>query len=146
MNRILGLATLMLAAAYLVATSRLPSVRLGDPLGPSVFPYLIGGLLLLVGAVLVLPSQRAEPREAGEPALPTLGEAAGVVAVLVWSALYFHSFEAVGYVPATLVFLLGLLTFMHRGKHAINAAVTAAYAFGSYWMFGALGVNLTASF
>jgi hypothetical protein len=35
------------ALIYLYADSQLPLVRIGDPLGPKIFPAIIGGGLLL---------------------------------------------------------------------------------------------------
>lgn len=144
MNRLLGLGTIVLAIGYLVGTSRLPSVRLGDPLGPAIFPYVIGILMLVVGAVLILSPRAAGNNGDAVLAAPALGELAAVAGILAWSALYFYFFEAVGYVPSTLVYLLVLLLYMNPGRYAVNAGVAIAYTVVSYWLFSTLGVRLAA--
>ena len=57
---------LLLAAAYLYATSMLPSMEIGDPLGPKAFPVLLGILLALAGVLLLIESRslRAGPAPA----------------------------------------------------------------------------------
>ncbi len=46
------------ALIYLYADSQLPLVRIGDPLGPKIFPAIIGGGLLLSGLLLMLETYR----------------------------------------------------------------------------------------
>jgi putative tricarboxylic transport membrane protein len=55
------------ATLYLWADSLLPSSSLGDPLGPRVFPALIGGGLLL-SAVLMVGELVAKSRAPAAPA------------------------------------------------------------------------------
>lgn len=144
-DRVLGIAMVLLAAIYLVATSRMPPVTLGDPLGPAVFPYVVGSLMALTGAVLAVAPARQMPAGTEEAtSMPSGREIAGVVGILCWTAVYYLVFDQVGYVPATLVYLFGLLSFMNRGQARTNAIVTVAYVIGSYWLFGALGVTLPA--
>ena len=41
-DRIIGVLTLLLAAVYLYATAQIPTLEIGDPLGPKAFPRLAG--------------------------------------------------------------------------------------------------------
>ena len=41
-DRIIGVAALLLAAVYLYATAQIPTLEIGDPLGPKAFPRLLG--------------------------------------------------------------------------------------------------------
>ena len=46
-DRIIVVCTVVLALLYFYGTSLIPSLQIGDPLGPKAFPYLIGiGLLV----------------------------------------------------------------------------------------------------
>ena len=125
------------AVAYLWADSQLPASSLGDPLGPRVFPALVGGGLLL-SAVLMAVELRAKSRRAvaasEEPADadaqdgPTSRQAAWALAgVALWTALYYVSLERVGYLICTLVFLGGLLSYFNRRRYWLNAIVAIAF-------------------
>jgi putative tricarboxylic transport membrane protein len=125
------------AAAYLWADSLLPSSSLGDPLGPRVFPALVGGGLLL-SAVLMALEMRAKsraPAVAEEPPAeddaqdrPTSRKSAwALLGTAAWVALYYVSLERVGYLICTLVFLGGLLSYFNRGRHWVNAIVAIAF-------------------
>lgn len=151
MDRYLGLGAVVGAVIYLAAASRLPTAVLGDPLGPAVFPYFIGGLMLLTGAVLVVrpgsggpaPDQGAVHHVADAQPLWTV---LGIVAILVWSGVYFLALRPVGYPVATVLYLLGLLTFMHPRHHVANVATALGSTAASSLLFSALGVPLPTSF
>lgn len=48
-DRMLGSGVIALSLGYLYATYKLPVKDLGDPIGPQLFPYLIGGAMLICG-------------------------------------------------------------------------------------------------
>ncbi len=56
------------ALIYLYADSQLPLVRIGDPLGPKIFPAIIGGGLLLSGLLLMLETYRKRQQVASAAA------------------------------------------------------------------------------
>jgi len=131
----------LLAVAYLWADSQLPSSSLGDPLGPRVFPALIGAGLLVSAALMVLemigkrhappvapkgePGEPAEP-EGGEPAMPR-ASAAVLAGMVAWTAAYYVCLTPVGYLISTLVFLGGLLSFFNRRRHVMNVIVAVSF-------------------
>jgi len=125
------------AVAYLWADSLLPSSSLGDPLGPRVFPALIGGGLLLSAVLMVVElvgkSRRGAvapepPVEEDSQNLPTSRRSAWVlVGVAAWTALYYVTMAYVGYLICTLVFLGGLLSYFNRGRYGVNAIVAIAF-------------------
>ena len=53
-DAILIVCVVAFATVYLWADSLLPASSLGDPLGPRVFPALVGGGLLLSAVLMVL--------------------------------------------------------------------------------------------
>jgi putative tricarboxylic transport membrane protein len=125
------------ATAYLWADSLLPASSLGDPLGPRVFPALIGGGLLLSAALMIVemvgkphaaPAADTPPVEDGAQDGPTSRRSAwALVGLALWTALYYVSLERVGYLIATLVFLGGLLSYFNRGRYWMNAIVAIAF-------------------
>ena len=51
-DRIICAVMLVLAVVYFYATAQIPSLEIGDPLGPKAFPRLLG-ILLLVAVVML---------------------------------------------------------------------------------------------
>ena len=52
-DRIICLIGLALAAVYFYATAQIPSLEIGDPLGPKAFPILLGTVLLIAIVMIV---------------------------------------------------------------------------------------------
>ena len=137
------------AAAYLVLDWKLPSARIGDPLGPRAFPALIGGGLVLSGLLLFLETwtKRRRAGDAVAAAGPRSVEQKHVALLLLamvgWTALYYVSFDRLGYLIATPLFILGLLCYFNRRRHAVNLAVAAGFTIVVYLLFSTLlGVPL----
>ena len=146
-DRVIFVFTLVLAGVYFYATEQLPSLEIGDPLGPKAFPRLLGIALLITAVVLLLEIIRsrrtapAAPRaktDAGKP-----GSQFVVAAVAVWTFLYFLVFEPLGYVIATTIYLIALTSYFNRGKWVANVLTSVLFCLGSYLMFTKLlGVTL----
>ena len=132
------------ALIYLYADSQLPLVRIGDPLGPKIFPAIIGGGLLLSGLLLMLETYRkrqpvvpaAAPSSQAVAPAPQDRQRPGVLlGMLAWTVVYYFAFEPVGYLVSTVVFLLGLLTMFHRKKPRTNLAVALGFTAVIYAIF-----------
>jgi hypothetical protein len=78
-DRIFGLVLMVVALGYLYSATHIQTSFLSDPVGPRVFPYLIGGAVILCSLVLVI---RPDP-DADWPGLRTLLQLAIALAVLV---------------------------------------------------------------
>ena len=50
-----------------------------------------------------------------------------LLAMVVWTALYYTAFEPVGYLVSTAVFLGGLLSYFHRGHYRTNLLVALGF-------------------
>jgi putative tricarboxylic transport membrane protein len=141
-DRILAACVLVLAAAYLYATSTLPSFEVGDPLGPKAFPALLGILFAAAGILLIVEvlRARAAPAPAGPAPAMHLPAVAAVAAAM--TAL-FALLEPLGYLVAITLFLFGLMRWLHRGRTATCLVVSVLFAVASYALFvKGLGVTL----
>ena len=145
-DRVIFVCTLLLAGVYFYATEKLPSLEIGDPLGPKAFPRLLG-VGLVIAAILLLveiirgrkPAPDASPKSAPADRATYLI----VGGVSVWTFIYFLMFERLGYAIATAIYLLVLMSYFHKGKHVANALTAVLFAAISYGMFTKLlGVNL----
>jgi putative tricarboxylic transport membrane protein len=144
-DRVIIACCIVLALVYFYGTSQIPSLEIGDPLGPKVFPVLLGIALLLATGLLVIEHLKdarsatpplEKPVKPDQRHLPVLG------VVVIWIAVYFATFEMLGYVVATTIFLLGLMAWFNRGKWSVNVPSAALFSIGSYVMFAWLDVKL----
>jgi putative tricarboxylic transport membrane protein len=146
-DRVIFVCTLILAGAYFYATEQLPSLEIGDPLGPKAFPRLLGVGLVITAVVLLFEMLRARRQAPAAPAEPKdpldRGAQLVVTAAAVWTFLYFLVFETLGYVLATTIYLLVLMAYFNKGKWTANVLTAVLFSAGSYLMFTKLlGVNL----
>ena len=144
-DRIILACTILIAVAYLYATTLIPSLEIGDPLGPKAFPRLIGIALLIAAALLALEIWR----ERGKVAAKVEGAAQFdpavlkvLVVVVIWIGIYYSMLEGLGYVLATSAFLFPLMAWFNRGKWIANAISAVGFAAMTYWLFVALDVRL----
>lgn len=146
-DRIILVSILVLAAVYFWATSQIPTLEIGDPLGPKAFPRLLGVGLLVTAAMLlgeILKERKAEKPAPAAKEAEEQGNTMIVVSAVVATAIYFLLFEPVGYVITTTLYLLAMThVFYAKGRGKVNILTSLIYGVGSYLTFTqALGVNL----
>lgn len=145
-DRIIFVCTVLLAAVYLWATSKIPTLALGDPLGPKAFPQMLGiGLLIAAGMLLVEMIRAARNRTDAEKPAPLRFEKHQLVvlAVIAGTAAYVFAFERLGYMLSTAIYLLVMTHFFNRGRMLMNVLTSVLFAVISYLVFTqVLGVNL----
>lgn len=143
-DRVILASTIFIAAVYLYATTLIPSLEIGDPLGPKAFPRLLGiGLLIAAGLLFVEMwkdrQRQAQPQAATPRDVRHLWILAGVV---VWTGVYYFFIEKLGYVVDTTLYLFALMAWFNRGKWIANGLTAVLYSALSYLMFVKLDVNL----
>ncbi len=148
-DKIILALTLLLAAVYFYATAQIPSLEIGDPLGPKAFPILLGVILVLACVLLAVEIIRAKPQPAVEKDAASADSAENakhlwqIGGVVVWTAFYFWMFDRAGYIATTTVYLLALTIVFNRGKWLANILTSVFFTIGSYVLFAKiLGVVL----
>ena len=145
-DRVIIACCFVLALVYVYGTSQIPSLEIGDPLGPKAFPYLLGIALIAATGLLALehwketrsaaPAFAKRTEETDRRHLPVL---AGVVA---WIGVYFAFFELLGFIVATSIFLFALMAWFNRGRWLANVLSAVLFSAGSYVLFASLDVKL----
>ena len=145
---ILAVCTAIGAVVYLNADSKLPQLQVGDPMGPQVFPALIG--IGLLGSALLLmaetwrkqhrPAAESQPAAEPRPDLDTGAKDArthGLIlaGMVLWTALYYLAFEPLGYLLSTLLYTFVLLACFNRGRWLVNAACAVGFTLVAYAVF-----------
>jgi len=144
-DRVIFVCTIIIAAAYLYATTLIPSLEIGDPLGPKAFPDLLGVCLLIAAGLLfleMLKDHKAKVAPPPEGEMAPWRHVGLIIAIAVWTGMYYAAFERLGYIISTAIYLLALMAWFHRGKWVANVLTAALFAGLSYWMFVALDVRL----
>ena len=144
-DRIIFVLTLVLAAVYFYATAQIPTLEIGDPLGPKAFPRLLGIGLLITAALLFMEiwrARKAPPQQAGSAPAGDRPHWKVLGAIVLWTGVYFGAFQALGFILATTAYLLALMAYFNRGKWIANVLTCVLFSVLSYLMFKYLGVSL----
>ena len=144
-DRVIFVCSILIAAAYLYGTEQIPTLQIGDPLGPKAFPRLLGVFLLIGAALLFIEMWKERKERAPQAASAEPRESRHIwviAAVTAWTAIYYALFDALGYIVATTIYLFALMAWFNRGKWAVNALVSVLFCALSYIMFVKLDVNL----
>jgi putative tricarboxylic transport membrane protein len=145
-DRVIFVCSILIVAVYFYATAQIPSLEIGDPLGPKAFPRLLGIALLFAAGLLffeMLKAHRAPP--AKDASKPQEDRSHYVVtgAVAVWTAVYMATFEWLGFVIASTIYLLALMAYFHKGKWLSNVLTSVLFCIITYVLFTkVLGVTL----
>jgi putative tricarboxylic transport membrane protein len=136
-NRIFAICIVFLGAGYLYSTWLIKSIRIGDPVGPKVFPIIVGIGIILSALGLLFESWRearsAKTRdEATKAEGPSPHNIPAVAAVIAWMALYVILMEPLGFMIACTTFLLGMMAYFHRNHWATNIAVSVIFSVTIY--------------
>lgn len=135
-DRMLGCGVIALSLGYLYATYKLPVKDIGDPIGPQMFPYLIGGAMLISGIWILIEAIIKEPEAEDTESLNYVkARPLAVAGVVAWAAIYFFFFERLGFAIACSIFLIGMMSFFNRGKHKTNISVAVIFSFTVYFVF-----------
>jgi putative tricarboxylic transport membrane protein len=144
-DRVIFVCTIVIAAVYFYATTLIPSLEIGDPLGPKAFPRLLGICLLIGAGLLFIEMWKDRKAAAPEPPAATprdLRHLWVLAAVTVWTGAFYVVFEKAGYIVATSVYLLALMAWFNRSKWIANGMSSVLFSVLSYVMFLKLDVRL----
>ncbi|MCG5238354.1 tripartite tricarboxylate transporter TctB family protein [Azospirillum doebereinerae] len=111
-----GIIVAVVAVAAIAVSRDFPTTGLDSDVGPARFPLIYAGILIVLSAILVigrlLPTRRNQER-AAEPAQPGTGFRFAPVAIgVVATAVYIYLISLIGYLPTTVVFLIGMMRLM----------------------------------
>ena len=148
-DKVIVLATVLLAVIYWFATEQIKESLIGDPIGPKAIPRLLI-IGLLIAAVLLLletlagakakvreqTSNQAVPGETSAQEGPKGIRGYFFIAAMVLSTLgYFFVFNWLGYAVATALYLYALMAIFNPGKTRANLLTAIGFSFGSYLAF-----------
>ncbi|NUB15458.1 tripartite tricarboxylate transporter TctB family protein [Azospirillum brasilense] len=112
-----GAVVAAVAVAAIVVSGGFPTMAgLDTDVGPARFPIIYAGALLVLSAILVigrLMPKRGAPAAPAEPQAPAEAFRFHRVAIgVVATAVYIYMLSLIGYLPTTVVFLIGMMRLM----------------------------------
>jgi len=146
-NLTAGLIPVVLGVVYLFMTLRLPDVSIGDPLGPRLFPMIVGigslvsGVLLVAGEIRAAKGgarQRADEETAVErSARKALYGKIGLT--ILAGVVYGFILDTVGYLISTFVFMMILMCLVNTIRRMVeNTVVSIGFSVVTYVLFATI--------
>jgi putative tricarboxylic transport membrane protein len=136
-DKILAGCVILGAMVYLFADFSAPARGYSDPVGPTVFPALVGAGLLTSGLLLLYESHK-RARIAGAASAHSAegnGHRLLLLGMAAWTALYYFAFEPVGYLVATPLYMFPMLAYLNRRKWLTNILISLGFALAIYVVF-----------
>ena len=131
-DRVGGAALALVAVFTLWESRKLPLGTLQNP-GPAYMPVLLA--LLLLGFAILIVGWGARSERVAEVGWTEWKHGAAIVVVCAFIAL---ALERLGYRLTMFVALAALLGGLERRRWAITLVFSAAFAFGSFYLFSTL--------
>ncbi len=136
-DRIVALIILILGIGYLLAAISLPSAPIGDPLGPKAFPIVLGGLMILLGATILIGPEK------GLESHPLKRTFSSVFALAGLLGGYGYTLPLIGYPLGTFLFLFITARMMGERSWILCILLSVGLSLGIYLLFTqALGIPL----
>jgi len=137
-NAWVGLVSIIFGVIYAVQALALPKAPIGNPMAPIYFPLGLGVLMAFFGAITFVIEARKGLNSDDKSKRPQFHFKTMklIFIVIGFCILYTIMFDYAGFVFSTIVFLMGMLTFVNgRDKFVQNAVLTLCFSFGMWFIF-----------
>lgn len=140
-----GLFAVIAGLGWGLASFAMRDNKLGDPNAPRYFPWLVAGLAIVCGLMLIgREVLRAVPSE-DTLNLKFVSVYRAAVIGSVLGVVYALAFDRAGFIPSTILFVGGI-SFAYNGLARWKSNIITAVVFSVvvYYLFTTLGTQLTA--
>jgi putative tricarboxylic transport membrane protein len=137
-NAWVALASMIFGVAYGAQATGLRRAPIGNPLAPIYFPMGLAILMVLLGALLFYFEARKGLNSDDKSKRPQFHFKSMrlIFIVIGLCLLYTITFDYLGFVFSTMIFLMSMLTFINgRERTAMNAVITICYSLGMWYVF-----------
>jgi putative tricarboxylic transport membrane protein len=135
MNRtfdtIAGCVFLVVGAFFAVGSLGISQSSYGSTVGPNVFPFGLGVILILL-ALIVITQARRYPEKAKEKHTPDYRRFG---LLFLATIVYVFIFESLGYVISTFLFLVFVFQVMERKNLFGSVGIAAFFSFFVYYIY-----------
>jgi putative tricarboxylic transport membrane protein len=130
-DRIAAIAFLAVGALFMVESLRISKSAYGSAVGPNVFPFLLGLILVLLSIKLLLETTRYVDSYKKKQPLQYKKFFIILIAAVTYAALL----ETVGYVIMTFLFLVVGFQTMEKGTLWKSVVIAACFSLGVYGLY-----------
>ncbi|HEY9054334.1 MAG TPA: tripartite tricarboxylate transporter TctB family protein [Rectinemataceae bacterium] len=148
-NMISGIVAIVVGVIYLITTMLLPEMKMGDKLGPKLFPSVAGFLALGSGvALVILDFISKKPKEKADFGFIKRKDVwIKIFLTTVVGVVYGLLMDPLGFIIPTTLFMLFISTLINKGRLVQNIIVAVAFSVICYGVFGvALKLSLPRGF
>ncbi|RZT22678.1 MULTISPECIES: tripartite tricarboxylate transporter TctB family protein [Fictibacillus] len=122
----------LVGAAFLFESRNIATSAYGSEVGPNVFPFLLGLILILLSVKLFLESLKSIHNKNKNREKLMIKR---FLIILIASILYASLLETIGYLISTFIFLFLSFQTMEKGGWIKNALVAGTFSFCVYFLF-----------
>ncbi|MBO9128795.1 tripartite tricarboxylate transporter TctB family protein [Bacillus sp. 165] len=129
-DQIASIIFFVLGIGFMYESRQISKTAYGSAVGPDIFPFVLGLILLLLSARLFYETFRYQQhKQAG------FYDYKRFFIILGTTVMYIAFLESVGYVISTFLFLLITFQTMQAGKWIQSILISSAFSFGVYFIF-----------
>lgn len=146
-NALTSLVVMAFGLVYTIASYMLPRAAIGNANDPIYFPLSLGILLVITGALLFIKSDKTQIL-ASLHAMRNKSDKDKQVTRMVFATCFFGivyglTFEHLGFVLSTFIFMMGALWITNKNKWLKNSIISAVFSITIFAIFNyALGIPL----
>ena len=149
MNFMTGIIAVAIGGIYLITAMLLPQMRMGDKLGPKLFPTIIGIVAMASGIILMIQDRR--PGKASKKAdfgfIKNKDLWLKILLTTMVGIVYGLVMDSLGFIIPTTLFMLFISMLINKGRLVQNIIVALSFAVICYGVFGvALKLSLPRGF
>lgn len=146
-NALTSIVVTLFGLIYTFASYKLPRASIGNPTDPILFPMGLGILLTITGILLFVKSDKSNLKDT-MAILKSKNDKEKMVTRMVAftcfvGVVYGLTFEHLGFVLSTFIFMMGVLWMTNRNKWLTNTVVSVVFSVSIFAIFNyALGIPL----
>lgn len=138
---------ILFGIVYSIMSYMLPRAAIGNANDPIYFPLGLGILLIIIGLLLWIKSDKSKLKETLQSFNHKTDKEKVVSKMIVmtcfFAVLYGLTLEMLGFVISTFIFMMGVLWITNKNKHLVNTLVAVIFSVSIFAIFNyALGIPL----
>ncbi|MGG1677043.1 tripartite tricarboxylate transporter TctB family protein [Neobacillus sp. NRS-1170] len=130
-DRIASIVFLAVGVLFIIGSRHLSSSSYGSVVGPDIFPFVLGIILVLLSIRLFFETNVSKGGQSKTEKL----EYKPFLIIFLATLIYILTLETIGYVITTFLFLLVCFQTMERSKLLTSIIISAAFSGLVYFLF-----------
>ncbi|MGM9988059.1 MAG: tripartite tricarboxylate transporter TctB family protein [Bacillaceae bacterium] len=129
-DKIASLATFAIGLFFVIESKKIATAAYGSVVGPNVFPFVLGILLMLLSVKLFFEAIRSKVTSQS-----TSPDYLRFLLIFIVTIGYIFVFIKLGYILSTFFFLFITFQIIEKGQYIKSLFIAAAFSAGVYYLF-----------